>query len=158
MNYTIFASRTFWTAAFLTVYNVSAALGTIYPAPWLTSLVDILGLIWTIQERGAPLSFWALENPQGYLYNFLGQPAFWFQPWMFGDTSFTATKRTALWGYFNSPVRTVRKRRIPFVSPRSSKRDFVNPLRENYGWYNATAEERAMTPEGFARAFFKANQ
>jgi hypothetical protein len=45
MNYTIFASRTFWTAAFLTVYNVSAALGTIYPAPWLTSVVDILGLI-----------------------------------------------------------------------------------------------------------------
>lgn len=45
MDYTIFASRTFWTTAFLTVYNVSAALGTIYPSPVLLTLVDILGFV-----------------------------------------------------------------------------------------------------------------
>ena len=45
MNYSIFASRTFWTAAVLTAYNVATALGTIYPASWLTTVVDILGMV-----------------------------------------------------------------------------------------------------------------
>jgi hypothetical protein len=116
-----------------------------------------IDLIWAVQEQGAPLAFWSLENPQGYLYNFLGQPAYWFQPWMFGEAGFTATKRTALWGYFNPPTKTVRKRTIPFISPRSSKRDKVDKLRENVGWYKASAAERAITPPGFAQAFFKAN-
>ncbi|MGE0406948.1 MAG: hypothetical protein AB7O65_11665 [Candidatus Korobacteraceae bacterium] len=117
-----------------------------------------IDIIWTVQEKGAPLKFWALENPQGYLYNFLGKPAFWFQPWMFGEKGFTATKRTAIWGYFTPPTRTVRKRIIPFISPHTSKRDQVDRVRENKGWYRASATERAVTPEGFARAFFKANQ
>jgi len=108
-------------------------------------------------ENGAPLRFWALENPMGYLYNFLGNPAFYFQPWMFGDKSFLATKRTAIWGYFNPPVKTTRKRTMAFISPHSSKRDQVDKLRENTGWYRASAADRAKTPEGFARAFFKAN-
>jgi hypothetical protein len=45
MNYSIFSSRTFWTAACLTIYNVSAALGTIYPTAWLLTIVNILGFI-----------------------------------------------------------------------------------------------------------------
>ena len=45
MNYTIFASRTFWTAALLTIYNVAISLGSIYPAPWLASAIDILGFV-----------------------------------------------------------------------------------------------------------------
>jgi hypothetical protein len=65
-----------------------------------------LEIIWQIQEKGAPLKFWALENPQGYLYNFLGRPAYWFQPWQFGENDGRSTKRTALWGYFNPPRRT----------------------------------------------------
>ncbi len=117
----------------------------------------VMDIIWSIQEKGAPLTFWALENPQGYLYNFLGFPVFWFQPWMFGETGFTATKRTAIWGYFNSPAKTVRKRTIPFISPHTSKRDQVDKQRENKGWYTASAAERAITSEGFANAFFKSN-
>jgi hypothetical protein len=117
----------------------------------------VLNIIWQVQEKGAPLHFWALENPQGYLYNFLGQPAYWFQPWMFGEKGFTATKRTAIWGYFNKPARTCRKRTIPFISPHTSKRDSVDKRRENKGWYQATAAERAITPQGFAKAFFKSN-
>jgi hypothetical protein len=102
-------------------------------------------IIWGIQEHGVPLDFWALENPQGYLYNFLGQPAFWFQPWMFGDQKWR-TKRTAIWGYFNPPSKTVRKRKFPFTKEGKNKH-----------WYGATAKDRAITPAGFARAFFKAN-
>jgi hypothetical protein len=105
-----------------------------------------LEIIWEAQYRGAPLAFWALENPQGYLYNFLGRPPFWFQPWMFGERGFLATKRTAIWGYFNRPTKTVRKRTIPYVKEKQNRK-----------WYGASPAVRAVTPAGFARAFFEAN-
>ena len=117
-----------------------------------------LDIIWAIQEKGAPLKFWALENPIGYLNRFLGHPVYYFQPWQFSEKSFLATKRTYLWGYFKSPVKTVRKRTIPFISPHTSKRDLVDTERENKGWYKATAEQRAITSMGFANAFFKSNK
>jgi len=123
-----------------------------------------MNIIWTIQERGAPLKFWALENPMGYLYNFLGRPAFFFQPWQFGETGFLATKRTAIWGYFNMPAKTVLHRSIPYISPHTSRRDKqmafdeVEKYKENHSWYKATAEERAITPPGFSRAFYEANR
>ncbi len=115
-------------------------------------------IIWSIQEKGAPLKFWALENPMGYLNRFLGHPVYYFQPWWFGEKSFLATKRTYLWGYFNQPARTVRKRTIPFISPYTSKRDLVDSERENKGWYKANAEQRAITSPGFAKVFFEANR
>lgn len=111
-----------------------------------------LDIIWTVQESGAPLKFWAIENPLGYLYNFLGKPAFYFQPWQFGETDFRATKRTAIWGYFNQPVKTVRKRTVPYIrDPRNTKSTNSNP-----GW-QISKDKRAITPPGFAKAFFKAN-
>ena len=117
-----------------------------------------LDIIWVIQENGAPLEFWALENPLGYLYNFLGKPAFYFQPWQFGETSCLATKRICLWGYFNLPTKTVLKRTIPFVSPHSSKRDKIDKEKNNKGWNKLNAAERAITPPGFAKAFFNSNK
>ncbi len=111
-----------------------------------------LEIIWCLQENGAPLKFWALENPQGYLYNFLGKPAFWFQPWQFGETDFKATKRTGIWGYFNQPAKTVRKRNVPFV------RDPKKVKGGNLAWGTRSVEERAKTSEFFAKAFFKNNQ
>lgn len=117
-----------------------------------------LNIIWAIQENGAPLKFWALENPMGYLNRFLGHPVYYFQPWWFGEKSFLATKRTYLWGYFDQLVRTTRKRIIPFISPHSSKRDSVDKKRKNEGWLKANAEQRAITPPGFAKAFFEANR
>jgi hypothetical protein len=117
-----------------------------------------MDIIWTIQEGGAPLAFWALENPMGYLYNFLGKPAYYFQPWWFGEMGFLATKRTAIWGYFHAPTRERSRRRIPYISPHTSKRDKVDKERENKKWYSASQEERAKTPEGFATAFYDANK
>lgn len=122
-----------------------------------------LDIIWKIQENGAPLKFWALENPMGYLYNFLGKPAFFFQPWQFGETGFTATKRTAIWGYFNEPKKTVDQRRTPYISPHTTRRSSLPALfpaetkKENKEWYRSSAKDRAVTPAGFAQAFFKAN-
>jgi len=118
-----------------------------------------LEIIWGLQENGLALKFWALENPDGHLYKFLGYPKFHFQPWQFGETDFRATKRTGVWGYFQEPRKIVRKRTIPFVSPHSRPAGdgTVDQSRTNRNWTKATAEERAKTSEYFAQAFFKAN-
>jgi hypothetical protein len=114
-----------------------------------------LNIIWSIQEHGAPLKFWALENPKGYLYNFLGFPVFYFQPWQFGETGFLATKRTAVWGYFKKPVKTHKIRTLPFINSHSQAK---GQKPENKEWYTASSKERAITPPGFAQAFFEANR
>lgn len=110
-----------------------------------------------IRECALPggLKFWALENPRGYLRRFLGKPPFEFNPCDFGDSW---TKRTDLWGVFN----------LPHKNP-------VAPVHRNLNWehrYLPSPPEdyckkiggdrrktrRAMTPAGFAQAFFKANR
>jgi hypothetical protein len=75
MNYTIFGSRTFWTAAFLTIYNVSAALGTIYLASWLLTAVDIVGFVLVTcfhvnpsQYYSAGIGLRGLKMPRSRLY------------------------------------------------------------------------------------------
>lgn len=80
--------------------------------------------------------WWALENPTGLLCNFLGTPRDVWEPCDFGDPW---TKRTALWGEFALP------RRGPYVVPTGSALD------------RSSAAARAITPPGFARAFFEAN-
>lgn len=80
--------------------------------------------------------WWCLENPAGHLGSFLGTPRDTFEPYHFGDAW---TKRTCLWGDFEIP------RRGPYVDPIGSAMS------------RSTAAERAITPPGFARAFFEAN-
>lgn len=63
-----------------------------------------LQIIWKCRLSGS-LKFWALENPVGYLRQFLGVPAYQFEHWEFGDPQL---KRTDLWGYFNPPRKTVK--------------------------------------------------
>ncbi len=81
-------------------------------------------------------AWWALENPVGYLQRFLGTPRDVWEPYEFGDAW---TKRTAVWGEFDLPERG------PFVKPTGSAME------------RDTAAARAVTPPGFARAFFEAN-
>jgi len=121
-----------------------------------------LNIIWEIQSRGAPLKFWALENPTGYLYNFLGQPSFYFQPWQFGETDFRSTKRTGLWGYFNPPIQTVKYRSVNIVH--DYKRIRKIPLfqfkeqRDNLSYGPNSPAKRAETSSYFAKAFFESNK
>lgn len=82
-------------------------------------------------------TWWALENPVGKLSIWLGPPRDTFEPCDFGDPW---TKRTALWGDFVKPERG------PYVKPARGATQI-----------HAGAKERARTPRGFARAFFKAN-
>ena len=121
--------------------------------------------------------WWALENPVGLLRRFLGKPFFTFHPWQYGDPW---TKRTDLWGNFTIPpvifitqedclnalgmsVRDyLRERGIsPSIRPNKflpSKAD----LDKTTFRYTEMREERsafrAITPSGFARAFFEANR
>lgn len=86
--------------------------------------------------------FWALENPVGRLKNYLGPPAFSFDPCDFGDPY---TKKTLLWGNFNLPVKSR-------VEPTQGSKMHLVPGSKRQ------AELRSETPMGFARAFFEANK
>lgn len=73
-----------------------------------------LKIIWKCQSRitrdalpEMPLKFWALENPDGYLKWFLGQPAFQYSPYEFGANY---SKKTNLWGIFSPPPTTFLER------------------------------------------------
>lgn len=105
-----------------------------------------LKIIWGVQKIHK-LEFWALENPEGLLRRFLGNPPYNFRQWWFGNER---NKPTDLWGRFNKP------KRLHIEKP-----DYVvkSAHNKNADWYsNTNAKNRAITPAGFAKAFFKANQ
>jgi len=112
------------------------------------SLVDAcLRIIWYCKPH-----FWALENPVGLLRRWLGIPKFTFDPCDFGDPW---TKKTDLWGNFNIP------RKKPIVLTREerykwSQNNWKLPSISNFTGSKQTAK-RAITPSGFAQAFFEAN-
>lgn len=93
-------------------------------------------------------SWWALENPQGYLHRWLGEPALKFHPWQYGDPW---TKRTWIWGEFARPAESPVEPTAPWISSRTG-----HPKRRK-GIGHGSAALRAQTPPGFARAFFEAN-
>lgn len=108
-----------------------------------------LEIIWFVRShKYSNLKFWALENPKGFLRQFLGKPAFEFKQWEFGNEGI---KPTDIWGYFNLPIKTVNQR------PEGLTKKFPNG-RTNFSKWSATATKRAITPPGFAKAFFEANK
>ena len=95
------------------------------------------------------LQFWALENPNGLMKRFLGKPSYEFNPYDFGHDY---KKHTHLWGWFNLPKETpIKCTNVKF--DRLQSKD-ISP--EFFGKYNRQ-ERRAITPAGFAKAFFEAN-
>lgn len=113
--------------------------------------------------------FWALENPVGYLREYMGKPRLTFQPWEYGDPW---TKRTDIWGQFCIPEKKFSSwedvpNKIPLYSrPGRSKPNFAYLHKSSHKLIpqlsfaspKTDAEFRAITPPGFARAFFEANQ
>lgn len=87
-------------------------------------------------------TFFALENPQGYLKKWLGEPAYTFQPYEFGHRY---SKKTYLWGNFTPPFKK-------FTYTPHKKRVICNLTGKN------RKEKRSITPSGFAQAFFEANK
>ena len=118
-----------------------------------------LQVIWQCRIHGKP-KFWALENPVGFMRQFLGRPHFTFEHWQFGDMQI---KPTDIWGYFKSPKFTVKDRpellSVMYKNGRSNGRGWAAPeCPPEYKELNLDrAAVRAITPAGFARAFFKAN-
>jgi len=115
-----------------------------------------LRIIWECRKNGT-LKFWAMENPMGYLRQFIGKPVLTFQPCEYGDPYI---KKTDLWGYYNIPKKDPIK-----MTPEQIQACSINnrKLPELPDWYiapdgNTIAARRAMTPPGFAKAFFLANQ
>jgi hypothetical protein len=84
-------------------------------------------------------TWWALENPLNKLRRYLGPPVWKFCHWEYGDA---AHKPTGLWGNFRPPM--------PLPGPRTK------PSTYRTSWENASPSD-AVTPPGFARAFFEAN-
>jgi len=115
------------------------------------SVVDAcMRIIWRCDP-----SFWALENPIGMLSNWLGQNKYFFHPWWFGDPW---TKRTALWGNFNPPPRIYFDRNKVMTEEQISKCQKNLNMPHIYGSGEKRAAGRAITPPGFAKTFFRANQ
>lgn len=105
-------------------------------------------IIW----RSNPV-FWALENPVGLLSRWLGKPQFIFHPWEFGDPY---TKATALWGNFKNPVKKYGKK-TAIMTEDQIIRCRENRKPQDSGSKEQKAYKRAITPPGFAKAFFEAN-
>lgn len=103
------------------------------------SVVDACVRIATVTRP----KFWALENPQGWLPRWLGPPRLRFDPCDFGDPW---TKRTWLWGDFVPPMFLPTEPVAPWIHRKKGSRGVAQSDNQN-----------AVTPPGFARAFFEAN-
>jgi hypothetical protein len=114
--------------------------------------------------------FWALENPAtGRLKEFLGKPQFTYQPWHYGDPW---TKLTALWGKFNVPTKlytrwdTVPKNDKLYIRhgrPKPSMAFLHKSAIKHIPAFNGITVQddmsfRSLCPQGFAKAFYGANQ
>lgn len=129
--------------------------------------LEIVNACRDIINRYCPI-FSCLENPRGHLKYFLGTPSYFFHPWWYGDPW---TKGTHLWGKFNVPKRQFTKwsdvpkieqlyirpgRKRPSIAAfHKSSKKFI----PEFDCFEAKTDAafRAITPQGFAKAFFKAN-
>ena len=121
-----------------------------------------------IIEKSKPV-WWALENPVGFLREYMGKSALIFQPWQYGDPW---TKRTEIWGTFIAPEKKYSNwedvpNKLPlYTRPGREKPSFAylhkseQALIPQLAWATpkTDADFRAITPPGFAQAFFNANR
>jgi hypothetical protein len=114
--------------------------------------------------------FWVLENPyNGRLKEQIGNPKYVYQPWQFGSPW---TKKTALWGNFKIPKYKYKMwQSVPkldlYIRPGRSKPGLVYlhksavDLIPEFQWakdsIKTDADLRSMCSQGFAKAFFEAN-
>jgi hypothetical protein len=134
----------------------SLARRTAKTPPDITGAMEVVGaclrIVWRCRA-GSSLKFWALENPVGLLRQFLGKPALTFEPWEFGAKK---SKRTDLWGYFNPPRKTVRKK-PDGLGPSDAVWQHPQCPPEYRHLNLGRAGIRALTPAEFATAFSPSN-
>lgn len=119
---------------------------------------ECLRIIWECQYQipegsfKSKLKFWCIENPAtGLLRVFLGNPTFQYCASEFG-ASFT--KKTALWGMFNLPIKPFMK--FGKLPPGNSICDKFTPM--NYRNSEDRMNKRSECYYGFAKAFYEANK
>lgn len=113
-----------------------------------------LRIVWQCRLEGS-LEWWALENPTGLLRQFLGCPPFVFNPYDFGDPW---TKATDLWGYYRRPEFNFTRAKFNLDQAQVKLRSIAESLTLRRPEVKLTSSDYlAVTPPGFARAFFKAN-
>ena len=129
--------------------------------------MEIVNACMRIIKKCQPV-WWALENPTGHLRKYLGIPQLTFQPWEYGDPW---TKRTDIWGVYHIPHKIYKRyddvpNKLPlYVRPGRSKPNFAYLHKSAHTLIpqlafarpQTDAEFRAITPPGFAQAFFRAN-
>lgn len=103
------------------------------------------------------LKFWAIENPMGFLRQFLGKPPLTFNPCDYGDPY---TKKTDLWGYYNLPKQSKVNLSQEMIDRCAINNRPLPSLPEGYRPPDGRlqAARRAITPPSFAQAFYKANK
>ena len=112
-----------------------------------------LHIIWSCRETGS-LKFWAIENPMGLLRQFLGKPAFTFDPSEFGGDY---NKTTDLWGYFKEPKLKREYKRFASTDKNTRKLPLIPAEYKKDEHMSNLQIRRSITNELFATAFFKAN-
>ena len=119
-----------------------------------------LNIIWKCRttpkyRKDGCLKFWVLENPMGFLRQFLGYPYFTFDPCDFGDSY---TKKTDLWGFFNIPK--IKKIELTKDEKQKQKCKINNRKLPSISDITGSKQSarRATTPQGFAKAFFMSNK
>lgn len=105
------------------------------------------------------LKWWAMENPVGFLRQFMGIPRYSFNQWQFGSHY---VKTTDVWGWFNPPHPMIKEMPLSMtkqIGQQSHSQEWSNPKSpKKYAALKLDRSAiRAITPPGFARAFFKAN-
>lgn len=115
-------------------------------------------------------TFWVIENPaSGRLKDFLGCPTFTYEPWEFGSPW---TKKTALWGKFNIPMKKyqhwseVPKNPNLYVRPTRGKPSMAflhKSAKKHIREFDCFEVEddmsfRSLCSQNFAKAFFEANR
>ncbi len=151
-----------------------AKSNSIYPRDMrrgMELVIACLKIVWECQyELPTPLAkrtnlkFWALENPYGLLRRYLGHPVMIFNPYDFGDGY---QKKTCIWGFFNipkkKPIKEYDKDYIHTINPigkslRKFDRLTTAEIHPEYYGKLTRQERRAVTPAGFAKAFYEANK
>ena len=116
--------------------------------------------------------FWVLENPaRGVLKDYLGKPAYKYEPWWYGSPW---SKQTSLWGNFNIPKRQfnswldVPKLDGLYTRPNREKPSlafmhkshikFIPEFLPFVDKVTCDMHFRSLCSQGFAKAFFEANR
>jgi len=123
-----------------------------------------------IIEEASP-AWYVIENPAtGMLKNYLGIPKFIYDPWNFGSPW---TKKTALWGSFNTPVKLfhswddVPKNDTLYIRPGRSRPNFaffhksaiynIPEFKPFISLVDSDSAFRSLCSQGFAKAFKEVN-